>query len=406
MVCNGIPPKLRSRTGPGRGILPCWAKRRQKGKLRMKAIVHIGAPKTGSSTIQEFLFRNTGTLAEQGFRFQRNVPGRGSQFEYPLAALASIGRLLPGREEQTRYSSTDLATHQATGAAVLRNLASLRASSSEPVALFSSEHVYPWIIMPEEISALDRMFGEHFDEVRYILYIRSQEDLIVSEYSEALKRGVNLRLDALIEQRSSTLQWEPRVRNWEKTVGRARFDLRLFDQGCMIDGDLLADFAHACGFSLKGLDIPPRANESLSAPAAECLRMMNERIPQLLHDGRQNPLHWGIVWNLMNLTPPNAPPLALTDEQSRRVQGIVAAANERLRADFFPERETLFSKSKDRRPGPREQVLEEALDLMSRLYVRLRLGKIKGLTEAEMASSVQRARGGVSNGIAPPPKQT
>jgi len=371
----------------------------------MKAIVHIGAPKTGSSTIQEFLFLNTEALAARGFRFQRNVPGRGSQYEYPLAALATMGRLLPGREEQTRYSSTDLATHQGTGAAVLAEFAASRAGWSEPVALFSSEHIYPWIIAPEEIAALDLMFAAHFDEVRYILYIRSQDDMIVSEYSEALKRGSNLRLNGLIDQRRTTLIWEPRVRTWEKAVGRARFDLRLFDPTFLADRDLLCDFALACGFTLDGLVTPPRANESLSAAAAECLRMMNDRIPQLLHDGTPNPLHWGVVWNLTNMMPADAPSLALTAEQYARVQGIVGPSNERLRADFFPDRTTLFSKPKERKLAPRMEVLEEALDLMARLFIRLRLGQIKGLSDEEQRISIQRTRGGVSNGIALAPEE-
>jgi hypothetical protein len=370
----------------------------------MKAIVHIGAPKTGSSTIQEFLFRNTEALAAQGFRFHRNVAGRGSQFEYPLAALASIGRLLPGREEQTRYSSTDLATHQATGAAVLAELAANRADWREPVALFSSEHIYPWIVAPAEIAALDRIFAAHFDEVRYVLYIRNQEDLIVSEYSEVLKRGSNQRLAGLIEQRKPSLNWEPRVRNWEKVVGRTRLDLRLFDPTFLVDGDLLADFAATCGVQLAGLDIPPRVNESLTAAAAECLRMMNERIPQLLHDGRPNPLRKGMIWHLTKITPAGAPGLALSPQQFAELQALVAAPNERLRADFFPDRETLFSKPKDRRPAEREVVLEEALDLASRLFIRLRLGQMPGLADTEKATAVVRARGGSYNGIAPAPE--
>lgn len=369
----------------------------------MKAIVHIGAPKTGSSTIQEFLFRNTAALAERGFRFRRNVEGRGSQYEYPLAALASIDRLLPGREEQTRYSSTDLATHKATGAAVVAELAANRARWQEPVALFSSEHIFPWLRSVEEIQALDRLFRAEFADVRYVLYIRNQEDLIVSEYSEILKRGSNLRLPGLIDQWMTWLDHEPRIRLWVKAVGRQNFDLRLMDPTFLQDGDLLADYAAACGFDLAGLDIPPRINESLTAPAAEALRMLNERIPQLLHDASPNPLRKGVIHHLMDMSPEDAPRLALSPEQRAQVQAGLGAANDRLRADFFPDRDALFSPPRERLAPAREAVLEQAMDLMTRLFIRLRLGQMAVLGPQERALAVQRKPGGISNGIAAPP---
>lgn len=370
----------------------------------MKAIVHIGAPKTGSSTIQEFLFRNTAALAERGFRFHRNVEGRGSQYEYPLAALASIGRLLPGREEQTRYSSTDLAAHQATGAAVVAELAANRARWQEPVALFSSEHIFPWLRSVEEMQALDALFRKDFSEVRYILYIRNQEDLIVSEYSEILKRGSNLRLQGLIDQRMNSLDHEPRTRMWVQAVGRQNFDLRLMDPTYLKDGDLLADYALACGFDLQGLEIPPRINESLTAPAAEALRMLNERIPQLLHDASPNPLRKGLIHHLMDLSPEDAPRLALSADQRAQVLDRVGAANESLRAEFFPDRATLFSPPRERPLPPRETVLEQAMDLMTRLIIRLRLGRMAVLGPQDRVLAAQRAPGGLSNGIAAPPK--
>jgi len=369
----------------------------------MRAIVHIGAPKTGSSTLQQFLFVNSAKLAEQGFRFQRNVPNRGSQYEYPLAALARIDRLLPGREEQTRYSSTDLATHKATGAKVEADLAVSRYRWAEPVALFSSEHILPWLRAVEEVRSLDAIFRSHFEDVRYIVYLRNQEDLIVSEYSETLKRGSNQTLQTLIDARTITLNHENRVRLWVEAVGKDRFDVRLLDSSFLKDGDLLADYAAACGFSLEGLQPPPRVNESLSAPAAECLRIINDRVPQLLEDGRPNPLRKGIVDQLMNLSE-GGPKLALTSDQRAQVHAAVGESNESLRRDFFPDRESLFSPPSERPLADREALLEQAVDMATRLIVRLRLGRMAGLSEEERQISRQRAPGGVSNGIAEPRK--
>ncbi len=370
----------------------------------MKAIVHIGAPKTGSSTIQEFLFKNTNALAVQGFRFRRNVEGRGSQFEYPLAALASIGKLLPGVEEQTRYSSTDPDIHKASGAAIEAELAANRACWTEPVALFSSEHIYPWMKSVKSIKALDVMFHRYFDHVTYILYIRNQDDLMVSEYSEILKRGSNLRLQALIDMGTIKLDYELRVKLWLEAVGRDRFDLRLMEQGFLQDGDLVADYAIACGFSLQGLKVPPRINESLSAPAAEALRGFNERIPQLLSDGRPNPLRVGLLDQLSRFSPDDAPKLALSPDQRAQIAELVGPGNEKLRRVFFPDRKSLFLPAAERPQPPRTEILEQALDLATRIIIRLRLGRFAVLGDEERMMAEQRAPGGISNGIAEEPR--
>lgn len=369
----------------------------------MKAIVHIGAPKTGSSTIQEFLFQNTDALAQKGFRFSRNVPGRGSQFEYPIAALARLDRLLPAPDTQARHSSTDLAVHKQIGAAAEAELAAKRATWTEPVALFSSEHIHPWLRRTDEIQSLDRMFGAHFDSVRYILYIRNQEDLVASSHSERIKRGSNRRHQDFLEQRLDHLDYEPRVRLWLDVVGRDRFDLRLLDPGFLKDGNLLSDFASACGFTLDGLTIPPRINESLSAPAAECVRAMNERIPGTRHDGVRNPLRKGVLERVDELTPADAPRITLTEAQRRRIRGRVGPGNEALRARFFPDRESLFQPRPAAEAPEREQILEDALDLMVQMFIDLRTGKMPVLTPEEARLAVIRARGGQTAGVAPPP---
>jgi hypothetical protein len=366
--------------------------------------VHIGAPKTGSSTIQEFLFLNTDALARQGFRFSRNVEGRGSQYEYPAAALARLDRLLPGYDEQLRYSSTDLRVHKELGAAVEAELARKRAGWTEPVALFSSEHIHPWLRSVEEIRALDALFAQYFDSVRYILYIRNQEDLFISLYSELIKRGANTRLDEYLAQLLDSLDHEPRIRLWIEAVGRDRFDLRLLDPTFLKDGDLLADFAAACGFTLDGLAIPPRLNESLSAAAAECIRAMNERIPELRHDGIRNPLRTGVLDQIISMTPEDAPRLALTEAQRARIRDRVGPGNEALRRDFFPERTSLFEAPKARESQDREAILEQALDLSVRLFNELRRETMAVLTEAEQRIAIERRPGGTSTGVADAPK--
>ena len=127
----------------------------------MKALVHIGAPKTGTSSIQSFLYRNAAALAAQGARYEREVAHRGSQFEYPMAAMLARG-VLPRQEEQKiRYRAVDAAMQARVYGGVAERLKSFPRRHAEPLAVFSSEHCLPWLHTDDLVAA----FGEEYERL-------------------------------------------------------------------------------------------------------------------------------------------------------------------------------------------------------------------------------------------------
>jgi len=357
----------------------------------MKAIVHIGAPKTGTSTLQSFMKANAAELSARGFRYAPLYPHRKSEFELPMAALARLDKPLPSRDEQLRYGAPDLETQKQQAEADIARLAAEVKGRSEHTALFSSEHIFPWMRSAASIASFDGLFREIFSEVHYILYIRNPEDLVLSLYSQNVKNGGSMRLDAYFRKLLPGLDIEPRVRAWVKTVGRERFDLRLFDRDALLEGDLVRDFCAACGIELEGLVPPERVNESLTATAAELLRTMNSRIPRLLPEGGFNPLAAGLVDWAMSAAA-DGPRMALSEKQRAVLAKHVDDGNERLRKAFFPERKTLFSaprKEKEEVPL-RKDVLEQSLDLAARLIIQLRMGELRTLTADERKTAIRR----------------
>ena len=60
----------------------------------MKALIHIGLPKAGSSSIQEFLQMNREALAARGIRYARFDDRFGSQFELAATGVVNAGHTI------------------------------------------------------------------------------------------------------------------------------------------------------------------------------------------------------------------------------------------------------------------------------------------------------------------------
>ena len=366
----------------------------------MRAVVHIGAPKTGSSSIQAFLNRNRAALASQGFRYERMYPHRGSQIEFAAAGVTLAGEQV-GKQQRLRYSYPDMAAQHREVDALQTRLREGVATWPEETFVISAEHIIPWVSSDAAISALDGLLREHFTQVHYVLYLRRQEDLLASAYSERIKRGATRGFDAFITARLPSLNHHRVVRRWENGVGTDRLDVRLLDPTFLQDGDLLADFCTACGgIDMAQLRRPPRRNESLSAEAAEVLRIFNEHRPELRPDGSRDPVgKW--LRQRLNAASRDGSRIALTSAQRARVRAAHAESIERLRRDFFPERAALFAPAAAP-PEPRDisAIREDALRLASELLAQAAPSRARdaGGARAEsrntgaMARLIRRAR--------------
>lgn len=354
----------------------------------MKAIVHIGSPKAGSSSIQRFLFQNTEALARQGLRFHRNVAKRGSQFEYPMALLAREGEMIRGRAEQLRYHARTLEEQRASSEPYAAELMQYAKRWKEPTALFSSEHILPWLLTEDRVRAFDDMFRQAFSEVRYIVYFRDQADMIVSQYSERMKQGRIFTLDTFISKRLPTLDIMRPADRWRTVVGAERLDVRLLDRGFLHQGDLLQDFCHACGIDITGLEIPPRVNEALSAPGAECVRMLNRLIPDAHPEGGRNPLRAQLIRTVASVSGDLAR-IRLNPKQKALVDEQLAQPNEAFRQAFFPDRDPLFTpSSRADIVLSRGELREQALEVMGKVFVKARLGEMRPLSARERKRAV------------------
>jgi len=308
----------------------------------MKAIIHIGLPKVGSSSIQEFLKINGDALRTRGIRYAPFNPNFGSQYEF-----AATGRLEAGDQIGDNVGREALNTHspESQRAYVDQYRDFLDAGLQtwpEPLFIGSSEHIQPWLSKPEHIAALDDFLRQRFDTVRYVVYLRTQPDLLLSSYSERIRRGQTLSFETHLKGRTKALNFFYTVNKWEKAVGAANLDVRLMTPDALVGGDLLRDFCDVLGTPLDGLTIPPRMNSALSAEEVTLRRRLNAWMKPRRRNGHQNPLYALALRVTGRRLPHPGTPLRLTEEQRATAETTLAPSNERLRKHRFPDRNTLF----------------------------------------------------------------
>lgn len=309
----------------------------------MKALIHIGMPKTGSSSIQEFLFINREALATRGIRYARFDERFGSQFELAALGRVDAGHSInddPARLVLRLETLDDDIAYVASYKAFLDDKL---ATWTEDLFVASSEHIEPWLYNSSMIGALDDFLSVRFKAVRYVVYARAQQDLLVSAYSERIKRGETLTLEQHLSKRIKAVNLDQMVRRWERVVGSDRLEVRLMAPDALVGGDLLSDFCDIMETPREGLAQPGKLNTALSRDEIALRRSLNRWLSvRRRGDGNYNPRYFQVLDWLKRLKKCTDEPLTLTQAQRDQIRTFHAQSNERLRARRFPDRETLF----------------------------------------------------------------
>lgn len=308
----------------------------------MKAIIHIGTQKTGTTTIQSFLAQNRASLSTQGLRFEPFTPRNIAQMELGLAGIVRSGGVL---EVPNKLYAMGVRGKASQGAYVDRLETKLREGVQmwpEHTYIASSEQIHAWLASRKRIEAMHQFLTDIFTEVRYVVYYRPQEDFMLSTYSENIRRGEFGTLDDHINTLINRMNFNRRAQIWASVVGRENLTVRLFDRKAMLNGDLLDDFCSATGIDRSPLETPESQNLSLSAEEIDLRIELGRRIPARLKTGHPNPLFHALMAMKRRKLPKPGTRVQLSDQQRTRIRTANALSNEQMRAAFFPDRDTLF----------------------------------------------------------------
>jgi hypothetical protein len=235
-------------------------------------VLHIGSGKTGTSSIQHFLDRNRSRLAELGCLYPR-TPGATRHVRLGLSIQSEDA--LDGWVNWHRQRATSL---EAFRTSFRRRLLREIGDSGLTRVLFSDEALYgsPNDALRRLCEFVDRIAGS----LRLVVYLRRQDDHLVSRYQQVVKTGETRPLAEWVRESdlSATYDYYLRLRTWERLLEPDHFEVRRFEPDSLVDGSLFQDFLEAVGIDARAEEMDAGGtsrNVSLDAESVEFLRLLN-----------------------------------------------------------------------------------------------------------------------------------
>jgi hypothetical protein len=278
-------------------------------------LLHIGSPKTGTTSLQRFLFENEIALRDRGINYMR--AGRSHIAHNPLP----------------------ISVAQRNEAAALAAIVDEYERAPEQIHVMSSEILFRMIVA----GRLDTYWPEALrGQTRVLCYIRRQDHYAEAMYKQRVKNGlVTIDRAAFLQQQTPKLKYSTLIDRYAAIVGIENVLVRPFDRSRFPDGDVVADFAGTVlGLgSTEGLvRSSERANPTLSVELSEMLgRIAFDR-------------HANVRMLIRELAGYDERDLftsrdTFSTAQCRELMDGLAADNEGLRLRYLPHLKTLFDLS-------------------------------------------------------------
>jgi len=338
----------------------------------MRCILHIGTEKTGSTAIQEFLYHNRIELRDLRLHVCTSA-GRANNRALPAAFMA---------EKRTDDFLLTM-NHQSASDRRAWKSEFLQAFSEEveearenaDTFVISSEHFHSRLFSREEVSELHSFLAPLFDSISVICYLRRQDQLALSRYSEALRAGhvppSPLPKDMAKKKHRLLPYFDllALLERWADVFGQDNIEPHIYSKKSLLDGDIVTDFLAAVGieFPHTAQITQEKANIALSAEAQAILLGVNKNLGQGDMDSTAR-----IRNKLVQYLQENAPGKSHqpSASQAREFYQCFEAANDVIARRWF-NRESLFETDFSEYPEKAQDVsTEKVVDILAGFMVQ------------------------------------
>lgn len=255
-----------------------------------KLYLHIGTEKTGTTTIQEFLYINKKALLKNGYHVLRSA-GKRNHRDVPSYCMSDehyddffLDKGINDLEKKNVFRDKFYKSFR-------KEILSL--GNDVHSVIISSEHFHSRLKTVAEIFTLKELVSELFSEVEIICYLREQSSLALSLYSTGIKSGVNVEFNRFLANCNPDnyyYNYSKILDCWSEVFSISSLNIRVFDKATFYNHDLLDDFCFAIDKDL--IEVVDRCvsvkNESLSNFGKMIGRAINSISPRYNQDGSVN----------------------------------------------------------------------------------------------------------------------
>lgn len=270
--------------------------------------VHIGTPKTGTTSLQEYLATNSEALKEQGFLYdtKETYYDWSSPLDYNVSTYISGHWILRSLEEAadkifqkdffliantdekalSRMEAVDFSDYSAT---FRRYIASTEQVLEKQNVILSHEVL--WFLPP---IYLKQMYLHLRDRLKVIVYLRRQDFMVESFWNHVVRKNVTTSFDeykslfGIFPGFNRILQYRQALDEIAGIIGRENLIVRIFGAKDKEGNpfDIRKDFAETVGFDYKKSADRKNKNIRITGQMIEYVRALHSIINELPEDRR------------------------------------------------------------------------------------------------------------------------
>ena len=345
----------------------------------MKAVIHIGLHKTGTTTIQHFLAKNRESLQKQGVYIPSSIRETRNKLaqhrELNAAIIPSISESGPlfsltGQNAYNMILKQGFTRNDQDKIWEKYRHEIEENCQKDDLVLFSSEYLSN--ATDNEIERLKEWMSSLFEDIIIVLYLRRQPEFLVSIHHSFVGSGSPWSLLDLLNRPEgrSILAYHKIVERWS-IFGKEKIKIRIFDRQKFHESDLLSDFAYTVGFEMAGLESVTDENVSTDSVETEFLRLLNSHIPPMPDSWPHNPARGPLKKCIYSLSETNSKAYHLTCGEAQHILNICREGNDWIAREYLG-REKLFSEDVSMYPeevaSPHGLTLEKCAEITAHLW--------------------------------------
>ncbi len=227
-----------------------------------KLIVHIGTPKTGSTSLEKFLYENRDVLKGCGYLYPEEIiRGYGhhdiaylANGEYPKWAIP---------QDKTLADLINLLRHE------------IRKHHEKKIIL--SSEIFYLLSKPKEVARIIAELGFKLEDTRVIVYLRRQDEVHQSWYNQRVKaQGYTGEIDDSIIDSRDLWDYQKSLEPWRKIFGKKNIKIRLYEKSSLVGNDIRRDFIEVLGIDTENFKyLQKNTNSRLCRDLLEFQRYIN-----------------------------------------------------------------------------------------------------------------------------------